>query len=47
MIIRNETESDVQVISEVTRVAFENHPYSHQTEDFIIKALRAANALTI
>jgi putative acetyltransferase len=47
MIIRNETESDVEVISEVTRAAFENHPHSNHTEEFIIKALRAANALTI
>ncbi|MGO9571340.1 MAG: GNAT family N-acetyltransferase [Desulfomonilaceae bacterium] len=47
MIIRNERESDVEVISEVTRSAFENHPYSNQTEQFIINALRAANALTI
>jgi putative acetyltransferase len=47
MIIRNETESDVEAISEVTKAAFENHPYSHQTEQFIVNALRAANALTI
>lgn len=47
MIIRNEMESDVEVISEVTKAAFENHPYSHQTEVFIVNALRAANALTV
>lgn len=47
MIIRNEVESDVEVISDVTKAAFENHPYSQQTEQFIVNALRAANALTI
>ena len=47
IIIRRETESDIESISEVTRAAFENHPYSHQTEEFIIHALRDANALTI
>ena len=47
IIIRNEIESDVQAISEVTRAAFENHPYSNNTEEFIINALRNSNALTI
>jgi putative acetyltransferase len=47
MIIRNETESDIEVISDVTKAAFENHPISNHTEQFIINALRAANALTI
>jgi len=47
MIIRNETEADVEAISEVTMAAFEKHPYSHQTEQFIINALRAADVLTI
>ncbi len=47
MIVRNETESDVTSISDITRAAFENHPFSNQTEQFIIIALRAANALTI
>ena len=47
MIIREETESDVKVISDVTRAAFENHPISNNTEQFIISALRAAYALTI
>lgn len=46
-VIRKETESDIQAISDVTRAAFGNHPYSHQTEEFIVKALRNANALTI
>jgi len=47
MIIRNETEADVEVISELTKAAFENHPQSNQTEQFIVNALRAASALTI
>ncbi len=47
MIIRKETQSDVGTISDITKTAFENHPYSNNTEQFIINALRAANALTI
>ena len=47
MIIRDEKDSDVAAISEVTRAAFENHPHSHQTEHFIVDALRAADALTL
>ncbi len=47
MIIHNETESDINAISDVTKAAFENHPISIHTEQFIINALRADNALTI
>ncbi|MFC1836724.1 GNAT family N-acetyltransferase [Thermodesulfobacteriota bacterium] len=47
MIIRNETESDVKTISDVTKAAFQNHPISNQTEQFIIMALRAAKALDV
>jgi putative acetyltransferase len=47
VIIRHEMESDIEAISAVTRAAFENHPFSNQTEQFIVKALRAAGALTI
>ncbi len=47
MIIRSETQSDINVISDVTRAAFENHPIIRHTEQFIITALRAANALAI
>jgi putative acetyltransferase len=47
MIIRKETESDVEAIFNITKLAFENHPYSNNTEQFIINALRAADALTI
>ncbi len=47
MIIRGEMESDIEAISEVTIAAFEDHPYSNHTEQFVVKALRAANALSI
>jgi len=47
MIIRKETAADFDVISAVTKAAFENHPVSKNTEQFIINALRAANALTL
>jgi putative acetyltransferase len=47
MIIRQELGSDVEEIFEVTKAAFADHPYSHQTEQFIVNALRAAKALSI
>jgi len=47
MIIRKETQADIEVITEITKLAFENHPYSNNTEQFIINALRVANTLTI
>ncbi len=47
MIIRNETNTDIDAISEVTIVAFKNLAISHQTEHFIIKALRKANVLIL
>jgi putative acetyltransferase len=47
MIIRNETDSDVRPISEVTKSAFESLAISNHTEQFIVDALRAANALTV
>jgi putative acetyltransferase len=47
IIIRNETESDIKAISEIKKAAFENLPISNHTEQFIINALRDANALTI
>ena len=47
MIVRHEQASDIDSIAEVTREAFENHPYSQQTEPYIVAALREANALTI
>lgn len=45
--IRPETPSDEDSIEQVTRRAFLSHPFSHQTEQFIISALRAAQALTV
>lgn len=47
MMIRSEEAKDVEAIAEVTKAAFENHPYSRQTESCIIDALRAAGALTV
>jgi putative acetyltransferase len=47
MIIRNETVSDSDAITEVTIAAFRNLQISNHTEQFIIHALRADNALTI
>jgi putative acetyltransferase len=46
-VIRDETESDVEAITEVTVAAFKTLEISHQTEHFIIQALRAAAALTV
>ena len=47
MIIRNETASDVDTISEVTIAAFKTLAISRHTEQFIINSLRVAGALTI
>lgn len=47
MIIRPERSGDESAIGEVTRQAFESHPYSHQTEHFIVEALRKARALSV
>lgn len=47
MIIRKEMESDFEAITEVTIAAFNTLPISNHTEQFIIKALRAAGVLTI
>lgn len=45
--IRPETPSDEDGIEQVTRRAFLSHPYSQQTEQFIIRALRADQALSV
>lgn len=45
--IREETESDIQAISDITLAAFMNVPVSHPTEPFIIHALRAGGALSL
>ena len=47
VIIRNETDSDVNTITEVTVMAFKTLEISNHTEQFIIEALRAAKALTL
>jgi putative acetyltransferase len=47
MIIRPETARDLDAIREVNMVAFEHHPFSHQTEHLIVEALRAADALEL
>ncbi len=47
MIIRHEKPSDIDAISEVTKMAFKDHLDSQQIEHLIIRDLRAADALTI
>ena len=47
VIIRNETDADVNTITEVTVAAFKTLEISSHTEQFIIMALRAAKALTL
>ena len=47
MIIREETASDIEAITQVTVAAFKTHPISNQTEHFIIHALRNAGALSL
>lgn len=45
--IRNETISDIAAINDVTQAAFKDLAVSNHTEQFIVNALRRANALTI
>src|SRR5512139_624585 len=47
IVIRPETDADIDAITEVTVAAFETMEISNHTEQFIIAALRAARALTI
>jgi len=47
IVIRGETDADIFPIENVTVAAFKSLAISNQTEQFIIKALRAAHALTI
>ena len=47
MIIRKEADADIEAITEITIAAFKTLPISNHTEQFIIKALRAAGVLTI
>ncbi|APG91035.1 GNAT family N-acetyltransferase [Sinorhizobium americanum] len=47
MIIRPETQGDIESIRHVTEAAFAGQPYSDQTEARIIERLRAEGALTL
>ncbi len=47
MILRNETIADIDAITKVTIAAFKNLAVSNQTEQYIINALRDADALTL
>ena len=47
MIIRKETHADIESITEVTIAAFKTLLVSNYTEQFIVRALRAADALTL
>lgn len=47
IVIRDETDADVDAISEVTVAAFQTLEISHHTEQFIVAALRRARALAI
>lgn len=47
ILIRDETQDDIPVITEVTAAAFESLEISGHTEQFIIEALRSAKALTV
>jgi len=47
IIIRDEIDADVDEITEVTAEAFKTLEISNHTEQFIIEALRANNALTV
>jgi putative acetyltransferase len=47
IVIRNERDDDVSMITEVTIAAFNTLAISKHTEQFIIEALRAADALTV
>jgi len=47
VLIRDERPGDAAAIRAITLAAFENKPYSQQTEAAIVDALRAANALVV
>ncbi|HUT29992.1 MAG TPA: N-acetyltransferase [Sedimentisphaerales bacterium] len=47
MNIRDEKPSDIEVITEITIVAFADCQYGNHSEQFIIHALRDAGALTV
>ncbi|WP_182417398.1 GNAT family N-acetyltransferase [Bartonella sp. HY038] len=45
--IRQEVKTDIEVIRQITREAFENNQHSNGTEGAIIDALRATNQLSL
>ena len=45
--LRHETPDDIAAIEAVTIAAFANAPHTSHTEQFIVRALRAANELTL
>lgn len=47
LVIRSETDADVNAITDVTIAAFKTLAVSNHTEQFIVAALRAAQALTL
>ncbi len=47
IVIRTESSGHIDAITEVTSAAFETLEISNHTEQFIVKALRAAKALTV
>jgi putative acetyltransferase len=47
IVIRSETDADVDAITDVTVAAFKTLAISNHTEQFVIAALRAAGALTL
>lgn len=47
IIIRGEMPADIKRIGEVTESAFRDAPYASHTEQFIVKSLREAKALSI
>ena len=46
-VVRNETDADIEAIKEATVAAFDKLGISNHTEQFIIEALRADNALAV
>jgi putative acetyltransferase len=46
-VVREETPDDIEPIDAVTRAAFRDHPFSHQTEHLIVRGLREAGALNL
>lgn len=45
--IREEDATEAASIEAVTRAAFRDHPFSHQTEHLIVRSLREAGALAL